>query len=231
LAGWVTDMYAHGCARPDHYLPNANPAEIGQAACFRDLPRSLCRHGQRSSLTEERQSHPTEPLIKRNIEGVGRSLSKMLSAHLRLQSSFCINRQANMRTTNLFRFGILSFPTLALTYQVYIYVEHESRYGAKITGKMQPEGGTIDVSFNDQGYTDTCSNGTYLLTLDHTGTECRDLQTYARMTTVYFDAGHSDSRHFNISMPGYDLSVCTKAHVGHDRADTAVQHDRNGSSG
>jgi hypothetical protein len=150
-------MYVDDYARPDHYLPNANPAEISRAACSPDPPPSLCRHGHRSSLTEERQSHPTEPLIKRNIKGVHRSLSKMLSAHLRLQSSFCINRQANMRTTNLFRFGILAFPTLVLTYQVYIYVEHGSRYDAKITGKLHPNGETSNISFGDQGFTESCT--------------------------------------------------------------------------
>jgi hypothetical protein len=121
-----------------------------------------------------------------------------------------------MRTTNLFRFGILAFPTLALTQSLHIYVGYESRYGAKVTGKMQPDDGTIDVSFGDQGFAESCSNGTSLLTSNLTGTECRDLQTYAGMATVIFDPGRSDSRPFDISMPGYDLSVCTKAHAGHN---------------
>ena len=117
---------------------------------------------------------------------------------------------------NLFQIGMLAFPTFAQFSSVYIYVEHESKYGAKLTGKLQPDSETVDTSFNDYGYTDTCPNGTQLLTLNDTGTECRDRHTYARLTTVLFDARHSDSRQLNISMPGYDLSVCTKAHVGHD---------------
>ena len=123
-----------------------------------------------------------------------------------------------MRTTNLFRFGILAFPTLALTSLVYIYVDHDSRYGAKVTGKLDPGGETSDSSFEDYGYKETCTNGTDLLTRKIIGTECRDLHTYmyAYITTIIFDAGHSESRHYNISMPEYDLSVCTKAHVGHD---------------
>lgn len=136
-----------------------------------------------------------------------------------------------MRTTNLFRFGIIAFPTLALTYQVYIYVEYESRYGAKVTGKLNPDGETSHTSFDDHSYLDLCSNSTNFLTFNHTGTECRDLHTYAGIATINFDAGHSDPRHLDISMPGYDLSVRTKAHAGHERADTAVQHGGEGSRG
>jgi hypothetical protein len=143
-------------------------------------------------------------------------------------SLHCINCQANMRTTNLFRFGILAFPTLALTSLVYIYVDNETRDGAKVTGKLDPEGETLDTFFGDQSYFKLCSNSTNFLTFNSTG---RDLQTFAGIATIIFDAGHSDPRHLDISMPGYDLSVRTKAHVGHNRADTAVQHDGEGSSG
>ena len=121
-----------------------------------------------------------------------------------------------MRTTNLFRFGILAFPTLVLTYQVNIYVEYESRFGAKVSGQLYLERKTYDKSFSDHGFTSSCTNGTSFLTLNHTGSECKDLHTYAGITTVIFEAGHSDSRPFDISMPGYDLSVCTKAHMDHD---------------
>jgi hypothetical protein len=115
-----------------------------------------------------------------------------------------------MRTTNLFQFGILALPTLALTYQVYIYVEYESRHGAKLSGQLYPDGRTHNKSFSNPGFVDSCSNSTSFLTLNRTGTECRDLHSYAGIATVIFEAGHSDSRHFDISMPGYDLSVCTR---------------------
>ena len=132
---------------------------------------------------------------------------------------------------NLFQIGMLAFSTLALTSSVYIYVDYDSRYSAKVIGELEPDGETSHISFGDQGFFELCSNGTNFLTFNRTGTECRDLQTYAGMATINFDAGHSDPRHLDISMPGYDLSVRFKAHVGHDRADTAVQHDGERSSG
>jgi hypothetical protein len=117
---------------------------------------------------------------------------------------------------NLFQIGMLAFPTLAQTSTVFIHVEYESGYDAKLTGKLWSNGETSDISVGDQSLFDSCSNGTKFLTLNGDGTECKDLRTYAGLAPIYFDAVDRDSRHLNISMPGYDLSVCTKAHVGHN---------------
>jgi hypothetical protein len=185
---------------------------------------SLClcdnRHSHALPLHSQgrRQSHPANPLIKQKHQW--RALIpvqyKVSSEHQCPKPTYCINRQANMRTMNLFQIGMLAFPSLAQTSIVYIHVEYKSKYDAKLTGKLWPNGETSDISVGDQSLFDSCSNGTNFLTLNGIGTECKDLRTYAGLAPIYFDAADSDSQHLNISMPGYDLSVCTKAHVGHN---------------
>ena len=156
----------------------------------------------------------------------------MSTPQQRLQSSFSIFCQASMRTANLLRIGMLTFPTLALTNEVYIYVDYESRYNATVNGKLLPtDGGESVVSFHDwNGFLPACTgpDDTALITLDKTGSGCKDLHPIAGITSVHFDAGHNDSRPLNISMPEYNLTVCTQAHVGFDRADTTVQHECDG---
>ena len=113
---------------------------------------------------------------------------------------------------------MLAFLILALGIDVNIYVDYKSRIDAKVRGKLRSNAEKTDTFFGDPvyGFRNACSDGTTLLILDYDGTECRGLPTFAGITTFHFDAGivgQNETRDAQISVDGYDLSVCTDARV------------------
>jgi hypothetical protein len=117
-----------------------------------------------------------------------------------------------MRTTNMLRISMLAFFTLGMTLEVFIAVEDKVKRNVKIRAKHNPNGHALDM-FYYGGYESGCTNGTSFITKNLTGTECGNLPIYPVITNLLFDKDSIDSRHLDISMPGYDLSVRSKTHL------------------
>jgi hypothetical protein len=105
-----------------------------------------------------------------------------------------------MRTTNMLRISMLAFFTLGMTLEVFVAVEDKVKRNVKIRAKHNPNGHALDM-FYYGGYENL------------TGTECGNLPIYPVITNLLFDKDSIDSRHLDISMPGYDLSVRSKTHL------------------